>query len=333
MSKSGFTRVRRSAFSLIELLVVIAIIAVLIGLLLPAVQKVRQSAARTQSQNNLKQVALGLINLAGTNDGLMPYAYGSFAPSGVSTSTTLYYWVLPYIEQGNLYTEGITAAEVTTNSVKTYVAPADTTATPGTAYLSYASNALVFPVGTATLVATPVTIVAKPVAISASGALTTTTTTSTTLTTISAATTNTAPTYYPVSFQDGTSNTIALMEHYAQSYTVTTSTLLTSTATSTTPTSTLVNHYWYSSTYTYVTPVSSGTLGTTAGYGVQFAPPTTAVGAPNTPLATLPQSFFSNGINVAMGDGSVRVVSSTTSPLTWYDACTMNGGETLPSDW
>jgi prepilin-type N-terminal cleavage/methylation domain-containing protein len=272
---------RRTGFTLIELLVVIAIIAILIGLLLPAVQKVREAAARTQSSNNLKQMSLGLHDMASANNDQMAPSEGGF-PQGSPTTGTLFYWLLPYIEQDNVF-----KANQFTASIKTYNAPADPTFTTGGNTTSYASNWLLF---------------------------------------------NTTGANLKSSFVDGTSNTIMIFERYAKA--------------------TGNAHSWGTVGGTTTAAVPKTTNGAFSGYTwvAPFGPTYPATALPNTytnasgsgfqvkpSIGTAteyqPQGMASGGMQVGLGDGSVRTLGTGVSFSTFYWACTPAGGEVLPANW
>ena len=153
---------RWRGFTLIELLVVIAIIAILIGLLLPAVQKVREAAARTQCSNNLKQMSLGTINQSDTNGGKLIPSVGLY-PVTVATNVGSafngdgggLFHLLPFIEQDNIYKNCLSNdsrngglptynqwnGAVQNCIVKTYVCPSDQTQSDSLkAHSSYGQN-------------------------------------------------------------------------------------------------------------------------------------------------------------------------------------------------
>ena len=314
---------RRSAFTLIELLVVIAIIAVLIGLLLPAVQKVREAAARMKCSNNLKQLGLAVQNYASAfGDNLPPANFSQLVnPSTGNTATgSAHYALLPYLEQGNLFaqftvdrpdagyggTQAYTGGGAVNVPVKNFACPSDSTqnndlATGGTQAGKWGLSCYAF------------NTVLWAGSFAASQAF------------------NVSPPYKIGNIPDGSSNTIGLGEQtgaYPGFYTST-------------------NAYGASEAYNVwawpLNPLNSGgTYGPYspdpaylqggAFYGANYPLPQCGV----TPTQADPsrfQSMHTGAILVCLMDGSVRSVGAGVSQYSWDLALQPADGQVFDSSW
>jgi prepilin-type N-terminal cleavage/methylation domain-containing protein len=339
----------RRGFTLIELLVVIAIIAILIGLLLPAVQKVRQAAARIQSANNLKQIGIAMHSYNDVNN-ILPPAFGwrpknttTYLPNGTNGSTFLH--LLPYVEQDNLYKQSFTTmsgyygggADQTYGPYEyEYVDPTygykykySYTYGGGATYTSISPNSYQAYMGGAVYYQGAPKVYVAP-----------------------ADPTQQSTPYYYSSYvsnkqalskeltiqqmSDGSSNTVLAAEGYGACYGETSR-----------------YGYWsgyyyegytysYNITYTwtgsyYLSIYPSGTTVYNYSYGYSYSPTFSGSAVPELPQTQWscngdrPQAI--SGVCMTLvGDGSVRGVSPGMDPGTWAGALTPTGGEVL-KDW
>ena len=136
---------KRLGFTLIELLVVIAIIAILMALLVPAVQKVREAAARTQTNNNLRQCGIAIHNYHGVFNKLPNAAWTGGIFTATTAKRTMWFQLLPYVEQDNVYKNDVHNAVIAA-----YLAPSDPYISTPDGKLNFAANIRLFAFNTLT---------------------------------------------------------------------------------------------------------------------------------------------------------------------------------------
>jgi len=287
--------IRARGFTLIELLVVIAIIAILIGMLLPAVQKVREAAAKAECSNKLKQIGLALHNYHGSMGGFPP-AYKDLGSGGPGQGSLLYL-ILPYIEEDALYKLGGTNLDAynawdgsgsftnlktaAANTVKKYLCPGDPSTQPTATWTngwvvgSYACNNEVF---------------GNPA--------------------WAGWTDNNVKAKMPGSFQDGTSNTIGYTEKFGRCNGQ--------------------GNLWAHGQWN---PAWEPRFNTFNNRGPSSKFQVQPIWTTSSCDYNRPQSGHSAGANLLLMDGSVRFATEGMTPDTWWWACTPSGGEVLPNDW